>query len=60
MVDHNISIGENNKLEGSFNYQDWKIKAKTIYKRESLGGYLYKDQYYNFSIHSQWAQITEN
>jgi hypothetical protein len=36
MVDHNISIGETNKLKGSFNYQAWKIKAKTIYKRENL------------------------
>jgi hypothetical protein len=31
MVDHNISIGETNKLEGSLNYQAWKIRAKTIY-----------------------------
>ncbi len=35
MVDHNISIGETNKLEGSLNYQAWKIKAKAIYKREN-------------------------
>ncbi len=46
MVDHNISIGETNKLEGSLNYQAWKIKAKTnLQERESLGGCLYKDQY---------------
>jgi hypothetical protein len=32
MVDHNIYVGEINKLEGNLNYQTWKIKARTIYK----------------------------
>jgi hypothetical protein len=60
MVDHNIYVEKTNKLEGSFNYQAWKIKVRTIYKRKYLGGCLYKNQYCIFPIIINGAQIAEN
>jgi hypothetical protein len=61
MVDHNISIGETNKLEGSLNYQAWKIKAKAIYKRENLWEVIFtKINTTTFPFTINEAQIIEN
>jgi hypothetical protein len=61
MVDHNIYVGEINKLEGNLNYQTWKIKARTIYKWKNIWEVVCtKINIATFLVIVNGAQIIEN
>ncbi len=61
MVDHNIYVGKTNKLEGNFNYQAWKIKARTIYKLKNIWEVLSKKiNIATFIVIVKGAHITKN